>query len=296
MTRCGFATIIGRPNVGKSTLLNRLIGQKISITSRKPQTTRFHILGVCSKPDTQIIFVDTPGLHRDIPKAMNRYMNKEALNALHGVNIILFLIDARQWHDEDEWILEKLKKAELPVVLVLNKVDKMSEKGDLLPLIDTLRQKYHFVDIIPISAKSGENLEALMKGVEAHLPQADFLYPADQITDRSERFLVQEIIREKVIRNTGAEVPYAMTIEIEEYKSEKNLTRISAIIWVEKSGQKAIIIGEGGARLKTIGTAARLDIETLINQKVFLRLWCKVKENWSDDERALKSLGYYDRL
>ena len=292
MSRCGFVTIIGSPNVGKSTLLNRIMGQKISITSRKPQTTRFRILGIHTQADTQMIFVDTPGLHRNIPNAINRYMNRTAMGSLEGVNIILFLIDANAWTEGDEWILEKLKKCAVPVILVLNKVDKLKEKERLLPLIKDLQTKYQFIDILPLSAKSGENVDALLNVVTKQLPHADFFYPASQITDRSERFLAQEIIREKIMRNTGAEIPYAVTIEIEQYQLKKEVLHISAIIWVEKPNQKAIVIGEGGSRLKTIGTAARLDLEELTNHKVFLRLWCKVKENWSDDERALQSLGY----
>ncbi|MBI5447290.1 MAG: GTPase Era [Gammaproteobacteria bacterium] len=292
-TRCGFVALVGRPNVGKSTLLNKLIGQKISITSRKPQTTRHRIAGVLTQGDDQLVFVDTPGLHRKAPYAMNRMMNKTALGVLREVDVVVWMVDVTKWTEEDEWINEKIiPSIKVPVILVLNKIDCLKDRDSLLPRIEAFYQTKQFKAVIPLSAKTVYNLESLVQEIKQYLPENPFFYAEDQVTDRSIKFLCAELIREKVMRLTGAEVPYAMTIEIEKFEEKNNITHIYALIWVEKENQKAIIIGEAGERLKRIGSEARLDMEAMLEQKVFLKLWCKVKSGWSDDERALQSLGY----
>jgi GTP-binding protein Era len=291
-SRCGYISIIGRPNVGKSTLINRLLGEKLCITSRKPQTTRHRILGIKTEGDVQAIYVDTPGLHRTEKAVLNRYMNRAALRALNDVDVLIFVIDALHWTADDDWILEKVKTVQCPVFLALNKIDKIKDKKELLPKLESFSTLMNFAEIIPISAKTGLNVDELAEKAAALLPNNPHFFPDDQITDRNERFLAAELIREKLIRSLGEELPYASSVEIEEFKEEGKLYRIGAIIWVERTGQKAIVIGEKGARLKQIGTDARQDMEKLFGQKVFLRLWVKVKSGWSDNERALKSLGY----
>lgn len=292
--RCGYVAIIGRPNVGKSTLLNHLLGQKLSITSRKPQTTRHRILGVSTRAQAQIIYVDTPGLHSQEKKAINRYMNRAATSAIKDVDVVLFVVDGLKWTSEDDQVLEKLAGVTVPVLLVINKVDSLEDKSVLLPHIDLLRQKREFAHVIPISALRGHNLESLEQEVLPFLPFSPPFFPADQITDRSQRFLAAEMVREKIMRQLGDELPYEITVEIEEFKQDGKLLRIGALILVERDGQKAIVIGEGGQRLKLIGKEARLDMEQLFGSKIMLQLWVKVKGGWSDDERALKSLGYDD--
>jgi len=291
-TACGYVAIIGRPNVGKSTLLNRLLGQKISITSRKPQTTRHQILGVRTNNNTQAIFVDTPGLFRNPQHALNRYMVNTAIQALSTIDLVLFVIDGRYWRKEDEWILEKLKTLKEPIILVLNKVDQNKNKDFLLPRCAMLSKKADFEEIIPLSAKTGDNLASLRTTVETLLPENPYLFPEDQLSDRNERFFAAEMVREKLIRYTGDEVPYGLTVEIEVFKKEDKILHIVALIWVEKKGQKKIIVGKKGEGLKQIGTLARQDMEKFFEQKVFLELWVKVKENWSDNERAIQQLGY----
>lgn len=288
----GFVAIVGRPNVGKSTLMNRILGQKISITSRKPQTTRHRILGIKTDEQSQAIYVDTPGLHLNAKKAMNRFMNKAVTSTFEDVNLILFVIEAGQWTDEDEHVLQRLKNVRVPVMLVVNKIDQLDEKGALLPLMQSLAEKMSFVEIVPLSAQNGSNVEELERTVVRYLPEAEAIYPADQITDRSERFLAAEIVREKLMRELGQELPYAVTVEIEQFKEEEGLLRISALIWVERDSQKRIVIGKKGEQLKEIGRQARIDMEKLFDNKVFLQLWVKVKEGWSDNERLLNSLGY----
>ncbi|MCC6374842.1 MAG: GTPase Era [Moraxellaceae bacterium] len=292
--RCGFIAIVGRPNVGKSTLLNHLLGQKLSITSRKPQTTRHKILGIVTQNNVQAIYVDTPGMHKRETRAINRYMNKEAQSALKDVDLILFVVDGLKWTPDDDLVLEKLQYTDTPVILVLNKVDTVADKAVLLPYVETLSQKRNFSEIIPLSALKGHNLATLHELVGRYLPFAPPMYGEDQITDRSQRFLASEIIREKIMRQMGDEVPYDLTVQIEGFKIEGHLYRIDATILVERDGQKAIVIGEGGQKLKSIGKSARLDMEKLFDAKVMLTLWVKVKGGWSDDERALKSLGYGD--
>lgn len=290
--KCGYVALIGQPNVGKSTLLNHVLGQKLSITSRKPQTTRHLIQGVKTGAVGQMIFVDTPGLHSYGKKAMNRYLNRAAASALSGVDVIVWLVSALAWGEEETHILGLLKEARLPVILAVNKVDKLSDKAALLPFLQQVAEYYAFAGIVPLSALKGENLDALEQCVLNLLPEREWLYPEDQVTDRPERFFVGEIIREKLIRCLGQELPHAATVEIEQYKEEGRLVRISALIWVERDSQKAIVIGKDGAMLKKIGERARHDLEAFLEHKVFLQLWVKVRKGWADDERALHSLGY----
>lgn len=292
--RCGYVSIVGRPNVGKSTLLNHILGQKIAITSRKPQTTRHRMLGIVTRERVQAIYVDTPGIHGEARKALNQYMNKAATSALKDVDVVLFVVDGLKWSPDDELVLTKLQKINLPVLLVINKVDTVEDKAALLPHIEQLTQRLPFAEVVPVSALKGHNLDRLHEAVGQRLPFSPPFYDEDQITDRSQRFLAAETVREKIMRQLGEEVPYEMTVEIEEFKQEGNLLRISACILVEREGQKKIVIGDGGQRLKLIGTEARLDMVKLFGSKIMLSLWVKVKGGWSDDERALKSLGYGD--
>lgn len=292
ISKCGFIAIVGRPNVGKSTLLNIVLQKKISITSDKPQTTRSQVLGIKTVGPIQEVYIDTPGIHNAEKRAMNRYMNRLASSVIVDADIIVFMIDATRWQEDDELILEKIKHSKGPVILAINKVDKLKNKALLFPLIEKLQAKFGFTHIIPMSATSGENIAALESEIIALLPEGPHLFPDEQITDKTPRFQVSEIIREKLIRATGEEIPYSTNVEIESYKDEEKLLSISAIIWVEREGQKPIVIGIGGERLKAIGTQARKDIERLFDKKVFLRLWVKVKDNWTDDDRILKSLGY----
>jgi len=280
--------------VGKSTLLNHILGQKLSITSRKPQTTRHRILGIVTQDNTQTVYVDTPGIHGEERKAINRYMNRTATAALRDVDLVLFVVDGLKWMADDELVMQKIKAAGLPAMLVINKVDTVEDKEALLPRIEELIQLHGFVEVVPVSALKGHNVPRLQELVAARLPLSPPFFPEDQITDRSPRFLAAEIVREKIMRQLGDEVPYELTVEIEEFKEEGRLRRISALILVERDGQKAIVIGEGGQRLKRIGMEARQDMERLFDSKVMLSLWVKVKGGWSDDERALKSLGYDD--
>ena len=295
MTRTGFVAIVGRPNVGKSTLMNHILGQKLSITSRKPQTTRHQILGIKTEDDKQIVFVDTPGIHKINDKAINRYMNRAATTAVKDVDLIVMMVDRTRWTDEDEMVLQTIKQQRAPVILVVNKIYFIKEKDTLLPYLQELSDKHNFDQIIPLSAKTGSNLERLEQIIESYLPESPYFYPEDQITDRSSRFLAAELVREKIMRQLGDELPYAMTVEIEEFSHDGRLIEISALILVERGSQKRIVIGEKGSRLKQIGQEARKDMEQLFDCKVMLNLWVKVKSNWSDDERALRSLGYDDQ-
>lgn len=293
-SRCGYIAIIGRPNVGKSTLLNHILGMKLSITSRKPQTTRHQILGIKNSDNIQAVYVDTPGIHQRSGTAINKYMNRAATSVLSDVDLILYVVQAGQWTEEDQAIIEKLKHVKSPVVLVVNKIDKLPSKEQLLPIIQELSTKYSFTEILPVSALNGVNIDALEQKVAELLPENDPFYPDDQLTDRSMRFLASEIIREKLIRELGQELPYTSTVNIDKYDEdlEKDIVRIHATIYVESNGQKSIIIGKKGARLKSIGTKAREDITRMIETKVYLNLWVKVREGWSNDERALRGLGY----
>lgn len=291
---CGYVALIGRPNVGKSTLMNHLLGQKLSITSRKPQTTRHRILGIKTSEVGQAIFMDTPGMHSEEKKVLNRYLNKTADSTLLGVDVVLWLLDGMYWHEYDERIFSKLHAAGLPVILVVNKVDKIKDKQAMLAFFAEAKQKYPFEEIVPVSALKNTNLDVLEQQIMTLLPEADPIYPADQITDRPERFFAAEIVREKLTRRLGDELPYALTVEIEQFQELPDLCKIYANIWVERSSQKSIVIGKQGEMLKKIGTEARIDIEKLIGQKVYLQLWVKVKKGWSDNQRALQSLGFTD--
>ena len=290
--RCGYVALVGRPNVGKSTLLNRILGQKISITSRRPQTTRHRILGIKTQETAQLIYVDTPGIHDYSGRAMNRHMNRTASSVLLDVDVVVFLVGGLKWTPDDDLVLEKLGNIDCPVILAVNKIDLLANRDELLPRLQELSGKYSFEQVIPISATKGDNISALERAVETLLPQAPAIFPEDQVTDRSVRFLTAELVREKLFRKLGRELPYGLTVEIESFKSEPGITHIHALIWVERKSQKMIVIGKQGRLLKEVGIEARRDIESLIDGKVNLKLWVKIKEGWADDERALRSLGY----
>lgn len=291
----GYVALVGRPNVGKSTLLNRILGQKLSITSRRPQTTRHRILGIKTEEQLQAVYVDTPGLHLQAKRAMNRYMNRAASDALLDVDVAVFVVEGTRWTDEDELVLEKVRKAACPVILAINKVDKVADKHSLLPHLQQLSERLDFAHIIPLSAKLGDHVAELEEAVKALLPAAEPFYPEDQVTDRSLRFMAAEMVREKLFRKLGKELPYGITVEIEQFKEEGSLYRIHALIWVNRASQKPIVIGKQGALLREVGREARIDMEKAFEHKVFLQLWVKVKEGWADDERALRSLGYHDK-
>jgi GTPase len=288
-----FIAIVGRPNVGKSTLLNKILGQKISITSNKPQTTRHRILGIETHGERQIVYVDTPGLHQDEKKAMNRLMNRAASSSIAGVEAVLFVVESNKWTADDQHVLDKLKKTQRPVILVVNKIDLVKDKGKLLPRLQEYAQLHDFAEIIPLSAETGEQVDGLREIVHRYAKPGAHHYPEDYVTDRSLRFMTAEIIREKLMRFTGDELPYSTTVAIEQFQvAPSGVTHIHALILVERDGQKRMIIGAGGQKLKTIGAEARKDIERLIDGQVLLKLWVKVKSGWADDERALRSLGY----
>lgn len=294
--RAGQVAVIGRPNVGKSTLINALVGAKVSIVSPRPQTTRHRLLGIATFPDGQLVLVDTPGIHRDFGKAsataMHRFMNRAARGALEGVDAALLVVQAGRWDDADALAYDTLAKAGLPVVLVVNQVDRVKDKAALLPYLAEVAQGREFAAVHPVSALKRKGLEALVKDVLALLPEQEALYPEDEITDRSQRFLAAELVREQLMRQLGDELPYATTVEIERFEQEGRLARIGAVIWVERDGQKAIVIGKGGERLREIGSKARVQMERLFGCKVFLETWVRVREGWSDDEAALRAFGY----
>lgn len=301
---CGFVGIVGRPNVGKSTLMNHLLGQKLSITSRKPQTTRHKILGILSEDDMQAVFLDTPGMHKKEVRAINQLMNKAAISTLGDVDVVLFVLDADKWQENDTLVYEKLANLDVPVVAVINKADTLDNKDSLLPYIAKLTEDYGFANIVPVSALKNQNLDTLKQVIKGSLPQQAAIYDTEQITDRSERFLASEVIREKIMRSCGEEVPYDLTVQIDNFtdepahtdpetgKKRKACTFIDATVFVERAGQKTIIIGSKGTRIKQISTEARQDLEKLFDKKIMLRLWIKVKRGWSNDERVLASLGY----
>jgi GTP-binding protein Era len=291
-TFAGLVAIVGRPNVGKSTLLNKLVGQKVSITSKKPQTTRHRIVGIDTEGQYQAVFVDTPGLHIDEKRAINRLMNKAAASSILDVEFVLFVVEGTRWHEDDQMVLNKLIAAKKPVILVVNKVDLYKDKAELLPHLQWLGSQLDFLDVVPLSAESGDNVAALRKVVQQHLPPCEFLFPDDYVTDRSQRFMAAEIVREKLMRFLGDELPYAVTVEIERFKWEEKHFHIAALVLVEREGQKRMVIGNKGERLKQIATEARLDIAAMLEAPVFLQIWVKVKTGWADDERALRSLGY----
>ncbi len=289
--RAGLIAVLGRPNVGKSTLVNALVGERLSIVSPRPQTTRHRILGIHTTEVAQFIYVDTPGLHRERSGALHRYLNRSARNALTGVHGALLVIEAGRWRDEDEDVWKAITDAQVPAVLVVNKIDLVKDKSSLLPFLAETTRERAFEGVYLVEAKRGKGLAELEAHLLRLLPESEPLYATDEYTDRSLRFLAAERVREQLMRQLGDELPYATTVEIENLE-EGDMLRIAAVIWVERAGQKGIVIGAGGARLKEIGSRARFDMEKLFGQKVFLKLWCKVREGWSDDEAALRGLGY----
>lgn len=289
--RAGYVAIVGRPNVGKSTLLNRLVGQKLSITSRRPQTTRDRVLGILTWADAQFVFVDTPGVQSRHGSRLNRYMNRSVAQALEQVDAVALVLDALRFDAQDRKVLAGIP-GHTPVVAVVNKIDRLESKEALLPFLATLSTAFPFRDIVPVSAQTGLQVEALLQVLRALLPVSAAIFAEDELTDRSERFLAAELIREKLFRLLGEEVPYATAVEIERFEVEGGLRRIAAAILVERPGQKPIVIGKGGEKLKAIGTQARQDMEKLFGSKVFLELFVKVREGWMDDPATLKRLGY----
>lgn len=292
--RCGYCAIVGRPNVGKSTLLNRLVGQKLAITSHKPQTTRHSILGINTGPGGQVAYVDTPGIHRRRDHAMNRYLNRTAKSVVADVDLVLFVVEAGAWTEEDEAVLELIRTAGVPAFLVVNKIDKVARKEALLGFLQSSAARHDFDEVFPVSARKGDNLPQLERAVLGAMPEGPPLFPGEQLSDRSERFFAAELVREQLTRRYAREIPYALTVEIEKFEEEGGLYRISALVWVEREGQKNIVIGKGGAALKEVATKARLEMERFFGRKVFLEIWVKVKSSWSSDENALASLGYSD--
>ncbi len=290
--RSGFVAVLGRPNVGKSTLVNALLGVKLSITSRRPQTTRDRILGIKTRPDGQIVVLDTPGLHRAAGRALNRYMNRAAAAALEGADLVAMVVEALRWTPDDDAVLERVTGAAAKTVLVANKVDLVADKARLLPWLAEVNRRGVFVDVVPLSARRVRDAERLADVLIMHLPPGEPIFPADLYTDRSERFLCAEIVREKLTRTLGQEVPHQLAVEIESFEQRGREARIAARIWVESRGQKAIVIGRGGERLKRAGSEARRDMERLLQAHVHLDLWVKVRGGWSDDERFLDELGY----
>ncbi len=290
--RCGFVAVVGRPNVGKSTLINAILGSKVSIVTPKPQTTRHRILAVYTRNDSQIIFVDTPGLHRGAAKTINRMMNRAATSALADADLILFVSEANRWTVEDQDVLDRLKKTPAPAIALLNKIDKVHPKEELLAVLSAMSERHTFDEVLPISAKLNDNLDRLVELIPAYLPESPALYPAEMITDRSESFQFAELIREKLTLLLRQEVPYGLTVEIEQMKKEPGGVGINAIIWVERDSQKGIVVGKGGNVLKKVGRSARLELKERLGVPVHLELWVKVKDSWADSEKELLRLGY----
>lgn len=290
--KSGYVGIIGKPNVGKSTLMNYILGKKLSITSRKPQTTRHRILGVKTIDDTQVVYVDTPGIHQNQPRMLNRLMNRAAASVLEEVDVILFMVDALRWDDSDAAVLKQLKALALPVILVVNKIDRVKDKATLLPFIEKLSGLFEFAGIFPVSAKTGVQVDALEQDVFSLLPSDMPFFPPEQFTDRSDRFIVTEFVREKLMRFLGDELPYETAVTIEAMEEDEDILRVASLIWVAKDSQKSIVIGKGGRALKEVGTQARLDLEKYFEKKVLLKLWVKVKSGWADSERVLQDFGY----
>ena len=292
ISRCGFVAVVGRPNVGKSPLVNAIIGSKVSIVTPKPQTTRHRILAVYTRNDKQIIFVDTPGLHRGAAKTINRLMNRTAASALADADLILFVSEANRWTVEDQDVIERLKESPVPVIALLNKIDKVHPKEELLSVLSAMSERHTFDEVLPISAKLNDNLDRLVELIPGYLPESPALYPEDMLTDRSESFQIAELIREKLTLLLRQEVPYGLTVEIERLEKEPGGVAINAIIWVERDSQKGIVVGKGGNVLKKVGRSARLELKERLGMPVHLELWVKVKDNWADSERELLRLGY----
>lgn len=292
MTYCGVVSIAGRPNVGKSTLMNHLVGQKLSITAHKPQTTRHSILGIQTIDEYQVIYVDTPGIHVSGTQKLNKVLNRTASSSLHDVDMVILLIQAMVWNDDDQRAFDLVSKSGVPFFMAINKIDTIKHKKDLLPFLSRVPQNNNMKEVFLISARKGAGVDALTTAIQGLLPEAPWRYDEDELTDRSSRFLAAEAVREQLTRLLSAELPYALTVEVETFETSADLTRIGAVIWVAKNSQKRIVIGKGGAQLKDVGTRARSSLETLFGTKVFLQLWVRVKEGWADDDRALRSLGY----
>jgi len=292
--RCGYVALVGRPNVGKSTLLNCILGHKLSIVTAKPQTTRQRIAGIKTTERGQVIYVDTPGIHLAAKRALNRYMNRVAQASFHDVDLVLFLVEAGRWTPQDEHVARTLARVDVPVMLVVNKVDLLADKEELLRFVAERAGGDRFSEVLMIAARTGDGVADLERTVLRALPFSRPFYDEEQFTDRSERFLAAELIREQLMLRLHQELPYALTVEIEEFKRTEDLLRIGAVVWVERSGQKQIVIGKGGKVLKQVGTGARLALQELFGEKVFLRLWVKVSRDWSDSERALRQFGFDD--
>lgn len=289
----GFVAVMGRPNVGKSSLFNHIVGRKVSITSQKPQTTRHQITGIKTHEHAQMVFVDTPGLSEQAPDyALHRYMDSMARYALRDVDVVLFVVEAIRFNDEDKAVLEVVRQAGCPIVLAINKVDTIRDKSRLLPFIETMNNRAGFEEIVPVSAEDSTNIDVLENTLTQYLPEQEFYFPPDMTTVTSDEFLASEIVREKLMRVLGQEVPYALTVETEDFAIKNDILHIHALIWVEKPGQKRIVIGRKGAMLRKIGQKARVSMETLFGHKVYLELWVKIKRGWSDDEKALQRFGY----
>lgn len=292
--RAGTIAVIGRPNVGKSTLVNALVGAKISIVSPKAQTTRHRLLGIATFPEGQLMLVDTPGIHGRQTRAMNRYMNRAARGAVSDVDAAVLVIEAGRWTEDDSLAMSALKESKVPCILVVNKVDKVADKNTLLPFIAKITAEHEFTSVHPLSALKNKGTEALVKTLIGLMPASEAHYGEDEITDKSERFLAGELVREQLMTRLGEELPYSTTVEIEKFEEDGQMLRISAVVWVERESQKPIVIGNGGERMKAISTSARIGMEKLFGRKVFLETWCRVREGWSDDEAALRRFGYLD--
>ncbi|HET7922441.1 MAG TPA: GTPase Era [Gammaproteobacteria bacterium] len=293
--RCGFIAVAGRPNVGKSTLVNALVGHKVSIVSPRPQTTRQRILGILDTEAAQLVFVDTPGIHAGGKRALNRRMNRAASSAVTDADLVLLVLEAMVWREQDEWVLRQCVQSGRPLGVVINKLDTLTASTQLLPYLDHLRDKAAFQFMVPVSARKQDNLRELVRVVTQALPESPALFPVGQVTDQSDAARAAELIREQMMRALQQELPYSAAVQIEEFAQQEKLLRIGATLWVEREGQKAIVIGKGGAMLKQIGHDARMELQKLFGKKVYLRLWVKVRENWADSEPALRQLGIEDR-
>lgn len=290
--RVGFVAVVGRPNVGKSTLVNALVGEKVSIVTAKPQTTRHRVIGIRNRPESQVIFVDTPGLHAHARKLINRVMNRAATGSLADADVVLFVVEAQGWRSGDGHVLKRLDNVTRPVLLVVNKMDLAKQRARLLPMLDECRARREFAAIVPVSAESGENLDRLVELVEGHLPEGERYYPEDLFTDRGRDFRIAEVLREKLMAALDREVPYGLAVEIDAVVESESLVRVDAYIIVSKASQRPIVVGRGGQTLKAIGQAARIDLEQMLGRKVFLRTHVRVRRNWADDARALRQLGH----